>query len=183
MRTTITTADTLPTLDETLVPITVGRRAATPQETRAINALAAVLDDQPGPPKTLFEFTAGAHELRSPRPAVNRVRVKAQAYRANERAAENMIPALMVDVRVMDNTIHADDYTPAFVAPAFEHMTTTVVEADVVSTRDEALAVASEVQARVDIHGDAKDVEKAVTEVMMADMMPFGQATLRLFCC
>lgn len=173
----------LPSMDETIAPITVGRRDATPQETRAIAALNAVLDDQPGPPKTLFDYTGMPNELRRTRPAVNRVRVKASTNRANEIAGEALMPALMVDVRVFGEDARGEDYTPAMVAPEFTRIETTVVEADMVSTRDEALAVAREVEARVDIHGDAKTVEKAVGDVMMADMMPFGSATMRLFCC
>lgn len=185
-----TTNTTAPALDETLPPITVGRRTATAQEARAIDALNAVLDDQPAPPKTLFDYTGMAAELRRPRPSVNRVRVKATTALANEQAMEALAPALMVDVRVNNDETNGEDYTPAFVSPGFERIhqpaqpqtAIAVTETDVVSTRDEALAVAREVHDRVMLDGD-KNVDKAAGEVMMTDMMPFGNATLRLFCC
>jgi hypothetical protein len=167
-----TAITTLPVLDETLVPITVGirgfSRAATVQETRAIKALADVIDDQPAPPATLFAqniFDWSGQNPDGEKPRVHKIALRKTVPSANA----------MVEVTVQPRT-------RMFSAPAFERMperkdtppTSTIQPIDV-TTRDEMLAVAREVAARA-TQPKTDDVMK------VADLMPFGQATLRLFC-
>lgn len=199
---TSSNSNVLPALDETLAPITIGRRDATPQEVRAINALNAVLDDQPGPSRTLFDYSGLSIEPRRARPTVNRSRVKAPVAPANERPSSSVpvLGAVMVDVCTSNDDLYGEDYTPAFVAPEFERVpqgaspqgTTDTAPAagyqdyaisGIATTRDEAIAVASEVQARIDGNTSADEIEKIVADVALTDVLPFGNATLRLFCC
>lgn len=182
-----TPQSTAPALDETLLPITVGRRDATPQEMRAIAALNAVLDDQPAPPKTLFDYSGlsgtAIAETRRVRPSANRARVKAITPTIPAPVAAVM-PAVMVTPRVSSDDAYSDDYTPAFVAPGFERIPANPASAPVdavTTTRDEVAAITFEVQDRV-AHSTTT-VEQVAADVATADPMPFGMATLRLFCC
>lgn len=153
----------VPSLDEKVLPIVVGRRFATPQEARAIEALQAVLDDQPPPARTAKPVYRA--------PAISQ---------PAEPAVQPPAPVMKeVDVQVMhDEVTKLEEPTPVSVAPEFERMT-------VATTRDEMLAVVAEVAARstppsADTNTASANVA-AITKV--ADLMPFGAATLRLFCC
>lgn len=189
------TTSAVPVLDETLAPITIGRREATPQEMRAINALNAVLDDQPAPPRTLFDYSGIAIETRRVRPSAIRARAKHITAPTPPLAATPIAvaPAIMVEPQVSSDDAYSDDYRPAFVAPEFERIaapsapatdaTDILIEqaAPATTTRDEISAITFEVQERVAHSGDT--LEKVAADVVTADPMPFGMATLRLFCC
>lgn len=209
---TLASLATPPALDEVLPPILVGRRAATPAEAKAINALntvlGAMLDDQPAPPKTLFDYSglapADAPRLR---PALSRLRARALTRdMARDTARDWLEPRLLpllhvspkeVTPQPYNDELNGEDYTPAFVAPEVERMPSQAQAQphnlaaslpEAATTRDEALAVAREVQARAgaaiaDYKADNVTVQQAAAETMVSDAMPFGAATLRLFCC
>jgi len=189
----------IPSLDETMSPIMVstprGNRAATPQETRAINALAAVLDDQPPPASKsfddLFEWSGqdyiewGAVQ---PKPVVRRA---AASHRIRKPIIKQAVKE--VEPHVIPTPSIPEGPAPAFAAPPYERVEKSALVAEVpeeeeitlklielgtatITTRDEMMAVASEVAARVE-QPKTDDIMK------VADMMPFGAATLRLFCC
>ncbi|MGE3770972.1 MAG: hypothetical protein AB7G06_08505 [Bdellovibrionales bacterium] len=136
-------------------------RAATPQEARAIKFLAEALDDQPPPAAKVFS------NLDEDIPArVARI--------AAQQATSTVIPV----VRGSDS---------AFVSPEFERMTMAEVmgveilgeaipptaleyETALATTRDDVQAFAREIAAR-QAKGEATEAE-----------LPFGAATMRLFC-